>query len=532
MASNSTILDPQGDADDWIELKNTGTTAIDLSGMYLSDDRAEPKKWQFPAGTTIDAGGYLIIWADDDDGDSPGLHTNFKLSAGGESVVLSDTDANGNVVIDTVDFPALGRDESYGRTPEGSGLFRIRPAATPGALNPLLARPTITAVALTSTPSIDADGDNVAETYGAGETIAVTVTWDADVVWDVSAPDAAIKLDLDIGGHTKRISMVADGTSGTARSLVFHYVVQNTDTDADGIFPKPFGTDLVLLTRGATLTSADGGRTARRAHAALAPDLAHQVDGSVAPSTQPSPPRARALAAGLGAHGERRADDAPTLAFLPGAAQERRMEPHRLAGFPIGVPVAASGTDPLTWTLDDPEGLFAIDSATGQMRMAVDGAAVFAVLADGWFRWHDDPTPHYLSLVFDVTVSVTDAGGREIETAVAIRVTADTPGDVDLSSYAPQVGQAIHARVSDSDGVLPDTVRWQWEVDDGNWQEDDAGWLVPDWQAVEGATGATFTPSADLAGSAVRAVVSYADGLSGPDEPAKQAASASTDASQ
>ena len=35
---------------------NTGTTAIDLSGMY-PDDRAEPKKWQFPTGTTIAAAG-------------------------------------------------------------------------------------------------------------------------------------------------------------------------------------------------------------------------------------------------------------------------------------------------------------------------------------------------------------------------------------------------------------------------------------------------------------------------------------------
>ena len=50
--------------------------------MYLSDNTSNPLKWQFPAGTTIVAGGYLLIWADDD-GDSPGLHTNFKLSAGG-----------------------------------------------------------------------------------------------------------------------------------------------------------------------------------------------------------------------------------------------------------------------------------------------------------------------------------------------------------------------------------------------------------------------------------------------------------------
>ena len=110
-----------------------------------------------------------------------------------------------------------------------------------GAPNPQAPAPAITAVALTSTPSIDADGDGTPETYGAGETIEVTVTWDADVVWDVSATDAALKIDLDIGGVAQRMSMPATGTSGTARALVFHYVVQSTDTDTDGIFPKPGG---------------------------------------------------------------------------------------------------------------------------------------------------------------------------------------------------------------------------------------------------------------------------------------------------
>ena len=205
------------------------------------------------------------------------------------------------------------------------------------------------------------------------------------------------------------------------------------------------------------------------------------------------------------------------------------MEPHRTAGFPIGAPVAATGAEPLAWDLDDPEGLFDIDPNTGQVRLAVDGAAVFEVLADGWFRWHDDLTTSYLSLVFDLTVRVTDSLGRDIETAVSIRVTADTPGEVDLSTYEPTVGTAMTASVSDPDGVLPESVQWQWEYDDGNWRADEAGWLVPHWQVVAGATANTFTPSADLAGYAVRAVVSYADGLSGPDEPAKQAASASTD---
>ena len=137
MASNSTtILDPQGDDDDWIELINTGTESIDLGGMYLSDKTSNPLKWQFPAGTTIDAGGYLLVWADDDEGDSPGLHTNFKLSAGGESVVLSDVDARDNAVIDSVDFPAQTTDVSYGRSPEGTGSFQVLEVASPGGPTP------------------------------------------------------------------------------------------------------------------------------------------------------------------------------------------------------------------------------------------------------------------------------------------------------------------------------------------------------------------------------------------------------------
>ncbi|MDE0422191.1 MAG: lamin tail domain-containing protein, partial [Gammaproteobacteria bacterium] len=143
MASNSTTAqDPQGDADDWIELMNTSDATVDLSGMYLSDDRANAKKWQFPAGTTIAAGGYLVVWADDDTADSPGLHANFKLSSGGESVVLSDNDANGNTVTDAVDFPALGSDLSYGRVPEGSGPFQVIGTASPGAALPAV--PTVT----------------------------------------------------------------------------------------------------------------------------------------------------------------------------------------------------------------------------------------------------------------------------------------------------------------------------------------------------------------------------------------------------
>src|SRR5512136_1475246 len=75
LASNGhTLADPQREYDDWIELYNRGSTPVNLGGMYLTDDPAEPTKWQFPknaaAQTTIPARGYLLVWADGEVGDS------------------------------------------------------------------------------------------------------------------------------------------------------------------------------------------------------------------------------------------------------------------------------------------------------------------------------------------------------------------------------------------------------------------------------------------------------------------------------
>ena len=85
----------------------------------LSDDADEPDKFTFPAGTTITAGGYLIVWADGD-ADQDGLHTDFGLSANGESVVLSDVSG---ALIDQIDYPEQEEDVSYGRFPNGTGDF-------------------------------------------------------------------------------------------------------------------------------------------------------------------------------------------------------------------------------------------------------------------------------------------------------------------------------------------------------------------------------------------------------------------------
>ena len=118
MASNDvTASDEAGEFDDWIELYNTTNATIDLTGYSLTDNDNNLTKWTFPDGTTIAAGEYLIIWADDDEEQGP-LHTSFKLSAGGESAILVDPDGN---IVNRIDFDEQTADQSYARIPNGTG---------------------------------------------------------------------------------------------------------------------------------------------------------------------------------------------------------------------------------------------------------------------------------------------------------------------------------------------------------------------------------------------------------------------------
>ncbi len=67
MASNTkTIADPQGEFEDWVELRNISGAAVDLGGMYLTDTEENPRKWQFPSGISLSAGGYVVVWLDED----------------------------------------------------------------------------------------------------------------------------------------------------------------------------------------------------------------------------------------------------------------------------------------------------------------------------------------------------------------------------------------------------------------------------------------------------------------------------------
>jgi hypothetical protein len=136
MAKNvAVIADPQGEYDDWIELKNITDRTIDLTGMYLSDRPDNPLKWRFPDGTAIGPGEYLLVWADEDGRDEPGLHANFKLSSRGETVWLFDTIENGHALLDSATFEGLAGDQSCGRYPDGIGVMQVSAVPTPGGPN-------------------------------------------------------------------------------------------------------------------------------------------------------------------------------------------------------------------------------------------------------------------------------------------------------------------------------------------------------------------------------------------------------------
>lgn len=124
LASNMNAeVDEAGQHEDWIEIYNKSDNAVSLNGLYLTDDVAKPDKWLFPLNTSIPGKGYLIVWADEDQSQGP-LHASFKISAGGEFLMLSNG-AGG--VIDSVSFGQQIVDSTYGRYPNGTGPFVFMP---------------------------------------------------------------------------------------------------------------------------------------------------------------------------------------------------------------------------------------------------------------------------------------------------------------------------------------------------------------------------------------------------------------------
>ena len=113
--SGKTLRDENGNAPDWVELHNTGTQDVNLAGFCLSDGMKKLDKFVFPE-VTIPAGGYLLVYCSGEDRvTETELHTSFKLSSDGETLVLSH---NGRV-LDTVKTGRQAQDVPLARNEKG-----------------------------------------------------------------------------------------------------------------------------------------------------------------------------------------------------------------------------------------------------------------------------------------------------------------------------------------------------------------------------------------------------------------------------
>src|SRR5258706_1605671 len=121
MADNSSGLkDYYGQNSDWIELHNLDSTPRDLSGWHLTDKNSDLTKWTFPAGTSIAAGGYLVVFASNRDIKAPNgeMHTNFKLGSSAGYVGLIDNSLN--ILSQYNPYPQQYADVSYGMGTQNS----------------------------------------------------------------------------------------------------------------------------------------------------------------------------------------------------------------------------------------------------------------------------------------------------------------------------------------------------------------------------------------------------------------------------
>ncbi len=132
-----TNIDPDlGEYGDWVELKNSSSKTLDISGYGLSDSKKKIK-WTFPNETKIDAGSFILVWADDLNATaSPNpqaFHAPFKLKSNKDSVYLYDPSGNIIESLSLKDYKVSGSDISIAKNAQGEYILSTPP--TPNSAN-------------------------------------------------------------------------------------------------------------------------------------------------------------------------------------------------------------------------------------------------------------------------------------------------------------------------------------------------------------------------------------------------------------
>lgn len=205
-ASNISVqADNYNEYEDWIELYNTGSTPMDISGYYLSDSQNNNMKWTIPAGTIIAPNDHQEFFASGRDELAGSVyHTNFKLTqTKQEWVVFSDPSG---VVLDDFELQdPTQTDHSWGRTTDGAVTWNIF-----------------------TTPTINAPNTGSTSYYTAKPTLSIDAgfyTGAQNVGINTSDPNATIYYTLDgsepTTASTVYIGLVNVATTAVLRSRCF-----------------------------------------------------------------------------------------------------------------------------------------------------------------------------------------------------------------------------------------------------------------------------------------------------------------------
>lgn len=178
--SSKVLQDENGNSPDWIELYNAGDAAVSLKGFSLSDSTKNLDKFVFP-DLSIPAKGYLLIYCSGEDRiTETELHTSFKLSADGETLILSYE----GKTIDRMETGRQAQDVSLARNAQGRWEETFAP--TPGQENIISAQAQaeapaeapytkgiiqINEVMASASPFRERSGYDYVELYNAGKVV-------------------------------------------------------------------------------------------------------------------------------------------------------------------------------------------------------------------------------------------------------------------------------------------------------------------------------------------------------------------------
>ena len=132
MASNvDQYISPATNFDGWVELYNPTDRGVELTGIWLSDDKTNLRKWKLPwVGQVLSAKESRLVWFGSNEVE--GTNAPFKLDVDGGTVCLSTDEGE---LLASEDYPAGMERVSYARTTDAGNTWGLTSTPTPGYSN-------------------------------------------------------------------------------------------------------------------------------------------------------------------------------------------------------------------------------------------------------------------------------------------------------------------------------------------------------------------------------------------------------------